>query len=82
MREQVIREIVSKIMTDESFRDAVQNRPGNVLKPYGLSQDELETLQSQVGSSGVNVLEQRLSASLGMLLSAECGCPKPGKPSC
>jgi len=85
MREDVIREIVTRLMTDEDFREALVQKPGSVLVPYGLDSEEQSALQAQLGEGGITILETRLSASLGKSIATGsagncgCGCVSPKK---
>jgi hypothetical protein len=78
MREDVIREIVTRMMMEPQFSTDVRERPGFVLAQYNLTGDEIAALQNQAGGIQLDRLEERISASLskGSFLSGdpECGC--------
>jgi hypothetical protein len=85
MREEIVREIVTRLMTDDEFRNQLINMPGAIIKGYGLDDDEVSALQSHVEGGGLNILEQRLSASMGRAIGVAaggdcgCGCVTPKK---
>jgi hypothetical protein len=84
MRENVIRDIVTRIMTDDEFRQGVLERPGIALKEYNIDNEELTALVTQMGGVGVVMFEPRISASLtAPTLGAgdggcKCGCTANG----
>ena len=78
MREDVIRDIVNRMMMEPEFGQALRESPGKVLGQYNLTSDEIAALQNQAGGIQLDRLEERISASLsrGTRLGAdpECGC--------
>jgi hypothetical protein len=78
MREEVIREIVTRMLTDTGFAQELRERPGMALWDYKLTTDESAALQEQLGSTQVNPLEERISASLTRFFASDgdegCGC--------
>jgi hypothetical protein len=80
MREDVIRDIVTRMMMEPEFGQALRESPGKVLGQYNLTLDEIAALQNQAGGIQLDRLEERISASLsrGTRLGAnpepECGC--------
>src|SRR5438477_469569 len=78
MREEVIREIVTRMLTDQSFAQDLRQRPGIALWDYKLTKEESEALQEQLGGTQVNPLEERISASLTSFFASDpgdgCGC--------
>jgi hypothetical protein len=78
MREAVIREIVTRMLTDQTFAQELRDRPGMALWDYKLTDDESAALKEQLGGTQVNPLEERISASLTRFFSADpddgCGC--------
>jgi hypothetical protein len=90
MRENIMREIVTRLMTDAEFRDQVMLTPPKALMLYNLDTEEISAL-SQMEVPGmdmnrVNVLEKRISASTlrNTMLSGddECGCCPKGLAIC
>lgn len=82
MREEVIREVVTRAMMEPGFLQQFLTQPGPILSQYTLRADELEALQVQLGASGSGVLEQRISASFVKRMTdtpdwckdSTCGC--------
>jgi hypothetical protein len=85
MREDVIRQIITRIMTDPAFADQVRTLPGKALGGLGLDREEMDALFNQINASGLDVLETRVSASLikGTMAGTEgckCACRPAGLP--
>jgi len=79
MRENVIREVVSRLLTDRDFLTAVQLTPGKALAAYGLTPEELTAISANDdGKLGIGRLETRISAATIRPPMAsgddECGC--------
>jgi hypothetical protein len=78
MREDVIREVVSRMLTDPAFLQAVRQMPGKALSGYNLTAEELAAISaSDTGSLGIGQLESRISAATLRPIMADpdgCGC--------
>ncbi|MBC7869956.1 MAG: hypothetical protein H7Y09_03895 [Chitinophagaceae bacterium] len=82
MREDLIRDIVGRLMTDAEFRDQVSKAPGSLFGQYDLSEDERDTLfNMDIEGIQLQQLGTRLSASFGRAIRTgaagdeeECGC--------
>lgn len=78
MREDVIREIVTRMITEPAFATELRERPGMALWDYKLTKEESAALNEQLAGAQVNPLEERISASLISFFRADpddgCGC--------
>jgi hypothetical protein len=79
MRENVVREVVSRMLTDPEFLHVVQQTPGKALRGYDLTQEELSAISaSDSGALGIGRLESRISAATTRPIMADppddCGC--------
>jgi hypothetical protein len=78
MRESVVREVVSRMLTDAEFLQAVQQTPGKALSGYGLTPEELAAISANdSGGLGIGRLESRISAATTRPVFGdpdECGC--------
>lgn len=87
MRENVIRDIVTRLLTDTAFAEAVRTTPAKALKSYDLTDEEMSAVyDNDAITSSLGRLETRISASLIRNSAAGddcCGCVKAGKcPPC
>jgi len=81
MRDDVVREIVTRMLTDGDFLKAVRETPGLALRGYGLSPDELTAISSNDdGSLGIGRLEARISAATTKPPPTTGGQRVPGEP--
>src|SRR5258705_12389972 len=85
MRESVVRELVTRFMTEPDYLGVFQTEVGRarIINGYDLPQDELDPLSGAAPSEwGFGRLEARISASLiGGLMGAPgcaCDCPNTG----
>lgn len=75
MREDVIREVVSRLLTDQDFLNGVRMTPRKALAPYQLTEEELNAVSSaDDGSLGIGRLENRISAAFISPVMDDCGC--------
>jgi hypothetical protein len=78
MRENVVREVISRMLTDQAFLLAVQQMPGKALREYDLTPDELSAISANdSGGLGIGRLENRISAATTRPIMGdpdECGC--------
>jgi hypothetical protein len=78
MREQVVREVISRMLTDQEFLRAVQQTPGKALGGYALTPEELAAISANDnGGLGIGLLENRISAATTRPVLGdpdECGC--------
>ncbi len=90
MRETVVRQVVTRLLTDPEFAVTMRSTPGKALREYDLADDELAALydNDSFGSS-LGRLETRISASVMkpiMMTPDCCGCVEPacasGKKDC
>lgn len=85
MREQVVRELITRFMTEPEYLTAFQSEAGRsrIIQGYDLSQDELDALSGMAPSNwGLGRLEARISASLIKpieLGACACVCPNTGE---
>jgi hypothetical protein len=91
MRENVIRDVVTRLMTDDAFRQKIIEMPGSLWGEYDLSEDEGSVLfNMEIEGVPMQRLEQRLSASFGKSLmhdnpdkpDDQCGCCPEKDPCC
>ncbi len=82
MREDVVRNIVTRMLTDADFLKAVRETPGKALMGYELSPDELTAISStDDGALGIGRLEARISAlTLKPPPTGTGGTRVPGEP--
>jgi len=78
MRENVVREVVSRMLTDQEFLSAVRETPGKALRGYDLTPEELSAISANDGGGlGIGRLENRISAATTRPVMGdpdECGC--------
>lgn len=78
MREHIVRDVITRILTDPDFLRSVQETPGKALRGYDLTPDELAAVSaSDSGGLGVGRLESRISAATTRPILGdpdECGC--------
>ena len=78
MREHIVREVVSRMLTDQEFLLAVQQTPGKALREYDLTPEELAAISADdSGGLGIGRLENRISAATTRPIFGdpdECGC--------
>jgi hypothetical protein len=78
MRENIVREVVTRMLTDVDFLHAVQQTPGKALQGYNLTPEELSAISaSDSGGLGIGRLENRISAATTRPVMGdpdECGC--------
>lgn len=75
MREEVIREVVTRLLTDPDFLHDVKMTPRRALAPYSLTQEELSAVSSaDDGNLGIGRLENRISAAFIRPVMDDCGC--------
>lgn len=80
MRENVIRDVVTRLMTDPAFVQEVQQTPGRALSQYDLTDDELAAISANdSGQWGLGRLENRISAATARPIFGSddidgCGC--------
>ena len=90
MREDVVREVITRLLTDQDFLTSVQQTPGKALQQYGLSQEELSAVSSvDSGNLGIGRLESRISAATTAPIfrtgdpdPPECGCVNVSPKKC
>ena len=81
MREEVVRELVTRFMTEPDYLSAFQSETGRgkIIRGYDLSQDELDALSGLAPTDwGLGRLEARISASVIKpigLTACACTCP-------
>jgi hypothetical protein len=81
MRENVVRDIVTRMLTDGDFLKSVRETPGKALFGYGLSPDELAAISSNDdGALGIGRLESRISAATLKPPPTTGGQRVPGEP--
>jgi hypothetical protein len=61
MSQQDLETIIDKAMTDEQFRTQLIADPGEALKDYDISEDEIKQLAASMGDEFAGALETRLS---------------------
>ena len=84
MRESVVRELVTRFMTEPDYLTAFQSEAGRgrIIRGYDLTQDELDALSGAAPSEwGFGRLEARISASVMKPIgfsACACVCPNTG----
>lgn len=85
MREEVIRELITRFMTEPDYLAVFMSEPGRsrIINGYGLRQDECDALSAMApGEWGLGRLEARISASvikpIGSTGGCACNCPNTG----
>lgn len=91
MREHAIREVVTRLITDNEFRQQIIDMPGSLWGEYDLTKEEGQAIfNMDIEGMPMRRLEQRLSASFGTSLmhdnpdnpDDQCGCCPEKDPCC
>lgn len=65
MREEIVHEVVVRLLTEPNFLALVKNKPRKTLRQYNLSVEELAAIvASDNGALGISRLESYIAAAL------------------